>query len=284
MTGEHARTRNDATLGTLEPFLVATPEHAEMFDLNPFGFAIAEANRIDPTRTAWAGFLDRLGTLDALTFGPEGMPMPRWLFHDASAIPGAIVGFAARAEGLAPPLLERLRLGADASGLVPLSMFIAIPVVPPTVWYGHNLASLNRQLPELSLGGLASITKAVGLRCVRCDTQIGATQWASNALHVHAKLGVLELLTAWTPAHADPATLTYRVAISDTGLRVALGDPVAVSPPRPDATMHVGTHDTDAMRALQARIEAGERLAIVGPPRTGDDGRVRVPVSPLPAA
>ena len=34
-----------------------------------------------------------LEQLDALTFGPEGMPMPLWVFYNASELPGGIVGF-----------------------------------------------------------------------------------------------------------------------------------------------------------------------------------------------
>ena len=183
-----AHTNNDEGLDRLEAFLVSDPANAEWFDFEPFGFAIERENRIDPTRLDAEAFLDRLCSLDALTFGPEGMPMPRWLFYEASALPGGIFGFAIRAERLEGPVRERLRVPARAGGLVPLSMYIAIPADPPGVWYGHNLASLNRVAPELGLSGLATITKAVGLRCFRCAEQLGATQWASRALHVH-KIG-----------------------------------------------------------------------------------------------
>jgi hypothetical protein len=281
MTLDALRTPNDDALRRLEPYLVAAPWHADRFERSPFGLRIPEENLFDPTRAGWSGFLDRLCTLDALTFGPEGMPMPRWLFYDASAIPGGIFGFSIRAERLTREQRLRLSLDGHATGPVPLSMYIAIPVRPPHTWYGHNLASLNRVFPELSLRGLATITKSVALRCFRCREQIGATQWDSEALRVHTKLGPLELLTAWTPAHADPATLTYRVRIDETGLRAAAGDLSAVRPerPRPDLTIAAG--DEPALRALQARIEAGERFAICGPPSDDDAGVRLVPVTRL---
>ena len=268
------QTRYDETLAGLEPYLVRAPWNSDAFDPCPFGLDIPAPNIIDPTGPVWPGFLDRLCTLDALTFGPEGMPMPRWMFYEVSALPGGIFGFAVRAEALPPGQRSRLGLDDGAKGLVPVSMYIAIPARPPETWYGHNLASLKGILPERPLRGLGSLTKAFGLGCFRCSRQIGATQWDSAALHVHTRFGVLELLTAWTPAHAFPATLTYRLDVTPACVRAALGDPDAVRVERPEPTIRIRAGDEPAMRALQERIEAGERFVVTGPP--GDDG---VPVA-----
>lgn len=268
------QTRYDETLAGLEPYLVRAPWNGGAFDMCPFGLEIPGSNIIDPTGRGWAGFLDRLCTLDTLTFGPEGMPMPRWMFFEVSALPGGIFGFAVRAETLAAD--QRVRLGLDdaACGLVPVSMYIAIPARPPGTWYGHNLASLKRVLRERPLRGLGSLTKAFGLGCFRCSRQIGATQWDSGALHVHSRFGLLELLTAWTPAHAFAGTLTYRLEVSERVVRAALGDPTASRVERPEPSMWIRAGDEAGMRALQGRIEAGERFAVTGPP--GEDG---VPVA-----
>lgn len=276
------RTRNDNAMERLEPYLVASPDHLELFDVTPMGFEIPSPNIIDPTRRDAETMFDRLGVLDSVTFGPEGMPMPRWLFYEAAALPGAIFGFAARGEALTPGLRDRLRLAADAEGLVPVSMYIAIPADPPRVWCGHNLASLNRVVPEMNLGGLASITKAVGLMCFRCELQIGATQWDSKALYVHTKFGTLELHTAWTPAHAFPATLTYRLRVTEAGVRNAMGDPDAPVVDRPEPDFEIAADDSGAMQRLQKRIEAGERFVIAGPPRLGTDEILHVPVAAVP--
>ncbi len=274
------RTASTADMNAeLEPFLVTSGEPADRFDLAPFGVPIPPENRFDATRVDTGPFIDRLETLDSLTFGPEGMPMPRWMFYELAALPGAIFGFGLRAGVLPDPLRHRLGLGdgVDGSGLVPVSMYIAIPIEPPT-WCGHNLASLKRVLPELGLRHLASRTKAFALRCLRCERQIGATQWDSDALFVHTKFGPLELLSAWTPAHAFPATLTYSVRLTETGLRHALGDP---APPRnPKAGFEIDVRDHDAMRRLQEKIEAGERFAIAGKPRTGGESRY-IPVATI---
>ncbi len=269
-------TRNDAMLSRLEPFVVALPSHAARLELQPFGLDIPADHVIDPTRMASEGFLHRLQTLDQLTFGPEGMPMPRWVFYDCAELPGAIFGFAMPARALPADVCRQLG-AVDLDALVPLSMYIAIPMKPPAVWFGHNLASLNPVFPDLDLTGLASITKAVGLAVFRCATQFGATQWDSEALHIHTRFGPLDLITAWTPAHSEAATLTYRFDITEERLRHALGDPAAkLAYPEPD--LEVDQADEALMQRLQAEIEQGARYVVAGRPRRVS-GHQRVPLA-----
>ncbi|MDF1563882.1 MAG: hypothetical protein P1V51_12610 [Deltaproteobacteria bacterium] len=272
-------TRNPGLVERLEPFLVCYRGHRGHFDLSPLGVTIPEANLVDPMRMESERFLLLLQTLDKLTFGPEGMPMPRWVFYDAAEIPGAIFGFGARPSALPERVREQLGVRDDETGLVPFSMYIAIPVSPPEVWFGHNLASLNPTFPDLGLKGLASITKALGLQVFRCRTQIGATQWDSDALHIHTRFGPLELVTAYTPAHSEAETLTYRFDITEQKIRCALGDPEA-SLDVPEPTLEITAGDVAAMQALQQRIEDGERFCLTGPPRRSG-GERRVPVASL---
>jgi hypothetical protein len=264
-------------LESLEPFLVAAPWHRDLLDHEPLGIAIPPRNVIDPTRVESADFLRRLGVLDKLTFGPEGMPMAAWIFYHAAEVPGAIMGFAHRVETLPEALARRLELGPGDRGLVPLSMYIAIPARAPGTWIGHNLASLNRLLPELGLHGLARTTKAVALKAFRCRRQIGAVQWDSPALHVHTRFGALDLLSAWTPAHSEPATLVYSWDVSDGALRSAMG--AGAPRPRPAHDLEITVGDEGAMRTLQARIESGERFVLPGPPGRAGSGAVTVPVA-----
>ena len=272
------RTRNDSILERTEPFLVAARCNVEHLDRKPFGLSIPNGNVIDPTRLASARFLDRLTRLDTLTFGPEGMAMPRWIFYSGAEVPGAIFGFAIRAEQLPSDMRERLAPEGGPGELVPLSMYIAVPAQPPHRWFGHNLASLSPQCPVLALHGLATITKAIALKTFRCREQLGATQWASPALNIHARFGTLELVTAWTPAHSTAATLTYRVGITDETLRAAAGDP-AIDLPRRAADFEVESRDEAAQRDLQRRIEAGARFAITDRPRRDSAGAVFVPIA-----
>lgn len=271
------RTRNDAILRDMTPFLVAMPNHWSWLDRSPFGLTIPDENIIDPTKMASERFLLLLQTLDRLTFGPEGMPMPRWVFYDCAEVPGAIFGFAQKAEKLPDAVREAIGLEPGETGLVPFSMYVAIPIHPPDTWFGHNLASLNPTFPSMNLKGLASITKALALRVFRCQVQIGATQWDSDALHIHTRFGPLDLLTAWTPAHSEAETLTYRLQVTEDNLRYACGDPDATLE-YPEADFEVTADDRAAMQDLQARIEAGEKYVVVGPPRRHQQGR-RIPVA-----
>ena len=291
MSGLSITTRNDALFDVMQPYVVAPSWNLPAFDLSPFGLTIPESNIIDPLRTASADFLVQLQTLDRLTFGPEGMPMPRWVFYDCAELPGGIFGFARPAHTLPPAVRDALSLPRNCppTALVPFSMYIAIPVRRPTPateragtggggsWFGHNLASLNPVFPTLKMKGLASVTKALALKTFRASEQVGATQWDSAALHIHTRFGPLDLVTAWTPAHSEAETLTYRFDVTDEKLRAAMGDP-GVTLPAPAPDLEIAADDHPAMQDLQADIERGGSHAVVGPPRR-HEGVWRVPIA-----
>lgn len=260
-------------LNRLEPFVVAPWWRFDALNLKPLGIEIRPEARFNILGTRAARFLARLVRLDRLTFGPEGMPMPEWLFVDGSALPGVITGLGIRADEIPLPARKRLGIDASPSELIPLAMYIAVPTRPPSVWYGHNLASLNRQLPDLRLSGLATLTKALGLCVMRCRTQLGATQWTSAALHVHTRFGPLELLTAWTPAHANPATLTYRLRLTPEIINAVAHGQATVTDDYERTWLHPS--DEEAMQHLELMIEQKQQFAIVGPP----DAAGRVPVA-----
>lgn len=277
--------RNPGLLEQLVPFVVATPDNLPALDLAPFG--VTPAVHIDPLRVGSQRFLDLLHRLDGLTFGPEGMPMPRWVFYDCSELPGAIYGFARPARTLWPAARSLFRVADDEDGLVPLSMYIAIPMAHRGVWFGHNLASSapalrTAGLTEVDLTGLGSLTKGLALQAFGVEHFWGATQWDSDALYIHSKFGALRLATAWTPAHSEPATLTYGFDVDTDRLRASMGDP-SVTLPRPATEFWVRAGDHEAMIALQDRIEAGERFVVTGAPRRVD-GVQEVPIAHDPSA
>jgi hypothetical protein len=270
-------TRNDRIARELVPFLVATPFNLPFLNRNPLGFAIPDAALVDPLRVDSEQFLVLLQRLDAATFGPEGMPMPRWVFYDCSELPGAIFGFARPAAQLSDRARALFEVPDGYAGLVPYSMYIAIPMHPKGYWFGHNLASIAPILAEEGLHGLGSVTKAAGLAAFRTRVLYGATQWDSTALFIHTRFGVLDLVTAYTPAHSEAETLTYAVEITDLGLRAAAGDPAAViERPAPDFTIH--HREVARMIELQDAIERGERFVVPGPPIREPDGTFSVPV------
>ncbi|MEZ4225874.1 MAG: hypothetical protein R3B13_33310 [Polyangiaceae bacterium] len=270
--------RNPNLLQRLHPFVVATRENRTQLDLSPFGMEVRAENVFDPLHTSSAAFLELLRRLDALTFGPEGMPMPRWVFVDGAELPGGIAGFGCTVETATDTARKLLEPGPEYSGLLPLSMFIAIPTHEHGTWLGHNLASMAPQLLGDGLAGLGGLTKAVGLKVYRANRQIGVTQWASRALHIHTRMGPLELLTAWTPAHSEAWSLTYRVELDLDALYHLARDPRGkVMRPVPDH--YVDSEDHDAMQSLQNRLESGERWCIPNAPEVIGPGHQRVPVA-----
>jgi hypothetical protein len=272
------RPRNERLLEDLELFVVATRQSLRRFDLHPFGLAVADDAWFNPLHRASTPFLDLLARLDAVTFGPEGMTMPRWVFYDCAEIPGGIVGFGARAPRASSAARGLLGVAEGYAGLVPFAMYIAIPTLEPGVWMGHNLATIAGRIDAGAWTGLGGLTKAVALKVFRASAQIGVTQWDSAALHVHTRMGPLELLTAWTPAHSEAASMTYRAALDDAALLHLARDPAGyVARPPPDRW--VDSADHEEFQALQGRIEAGERFCVVGPPTLIAEGRQRVPIA-----
>ena len=272
------RTKNDSLLRELVPYLVATPYNLPYLDRAPFGLAVPDANVINPLAMASEQFLLLLQQLDSLTFGPEGMPMPRWVFYDCSELPGALFGFARPASQLSTWVREAYQVPSGYDGLVPYSMYIAIPMFPPGAWFGHNLCSIAGILPEEELTGLGSITKAVALRAFRTRDLYGATQWDSKALFIHTKFGPLQMMTAYTPAHSEAETTTYHFPVTEECLRAAAGDPDVVIE-RPEADFYVTHSEVEVMVELQDAIERGERFVIPGPPVADPGGGpFRVPV------
>jgi hypothetical protein len=276
------RTHNDALFEQLDTFLVAPGEQLEAAELAPFGLPVRW--HVDPMHMRHAGFFALLQRLDALTFGTVGMPMEKWVFYDCSELPGFIYGFALEASRLQPEERALFAVPDGYVGPVPLSMYIAIPMREPGAWFGHNLASLNRQLPARGLAQLGTITKAMALKAMKAERNVGVTQWTSPALHVHTRFGPLTLETAWTPVHSFPASLTYAFDIDEQVLRAALGDPEARLA-RPAPTRWVDVADHGALQALQAELEDGLAIAIAAAPRDepsadGGAGRRRVPLAP----
>ena len=245
-----------------EPYVVATRALQAQLNLEPLGLAIRPEHRFDPMRVSSAAFLDRVQTLDALTYGPVGMAMPRWALYDCAEMAGALVGLGTRAAHLPARLRSTFAVPDDYDGLVALSMYIAVPLLGDRRWLSHSICSINEVAPSAAPPGMTVLTMALGLVTVGARDFVGATQWSSPKLVAYSKFAPLTLLTAWSPAHDDPQTLAFQFEVSEDRIHRAL-DPDRSAPP-PPRLLDVG--DDAALRAAQVRIEAGERMAVVGPP------------------
>ena len=280
-------------LQACEPFLIA--HHGVQADLNfaPAGLPIPADNVFHPQHMRNGTFLRLLAQLDTLTFGPFGMNMPSWVFYDCAVMPGAVFGLAVRAHRLPPWARECLHVPADYEGLVPMSQFIAIPVLSgfasgaqtPSTWLMYTLESMNEISPGIAPHGLLDFTLWLGLQVFPIQELQGTVQWRSPKLATFANLGPLELLTALTPAHSLRRTLTFRLHIRDVHLASVLTSP-RNHPDAPPPNALIDPDDEMALRQLQLEIESGRRVWVVDHPRaTGC--HVRVPVyrelvDPLP--
>ena len=255
----------------------------------PAGMELPEALHFNPHRADCGPFLDILQRLDECCFGLRDMAMPRWTFYDCAEVPGGIFGFARPAVELPGWARQALRVDDGYVGPVPLSMYMAIPMLEPGAWLGHSLGSLDEVAPGAAPAGLALLTMAAGLYQFGVRTVYGVTQWRSSQLAVCARFAPLELVTAWTPAHTDPRTLTFRFPATAERTERALAADSRVSRESADGPIRgpirapirwIDCDEDEALRALQADIESGRRFHIVGAPLV-DGSSTSVPVCEL---
>lgn len=165
----------------------------------------------DPLSMKEENFARTILEIEGRAFQQSGMPMPGWVFFDCGLIPGIVSGFCYKTDKL--PETIKTVLGSNFLNTVwtPLSLFIAIPCGNQKEWVAHNLSSINALLPkEERFYGLGFLSKAFGLWYANIDQLCGMTQWQSPALKLHVNYGDFSLLTAYTPVHSHPQTLTYR--------------------------------------------------------------------------
>ncbi len=247
---------------TCEPYLIARPPVWDALARAPLGVEIPSDNVFDPQAVASGPFLNLVKHLDELTFGPLDLAMPSWVFYDCAVVPGAIFGFATRGRTVPPWIRRSLSVPDDYDGLVPMSLFIAIPTASRACTLVYSLASINQVAPGAAPEGLLRVTLAAGTASLQTRVVLGTTRWRSPRLALYAGLGPLELVTAWASAHVNPATLTFRAVTDDRARRRLLrGD--LIGPEGIDS--YLDADDFDAMAALQRKIERGMHAAVVGP-------------------
>jgi hypothetical protein len=245
------------------PYVVAVASLQRRLAASPLGLEIPGQGRIDPTRRDAAPFLRLLERLDALTYGPLNLAMPRWAFYDCAELPGIIFGLGRRRSDVPAGLAGALGVPDDYSGVVPVSMCMAVPTLEEHHWLTYALCDLSEALPTAAASGLRLLSLALALDLLAARRVTGTTQWASPKLRVHARFAPLWLRAAWVPAHTEPATCTFRYDVDPERIAHALRtEPFAAS--EPAARLDVA--DAAALRALQEDLEGGRRVAIAGPP------------------
>ena len=233
------------------PYIVASPLGAAG-DLE----TAVSLERIDPHRLASEPFLDLVERIaEAIHPGI----FPRWAIYDCVEVPGGVIGLAVDARDASPTVRDALQIPTDYDGLVPVSVVNAVPMLGAHTWHVYGLGALE---------GDAAETLDLAIAVLDIQTIVGTTAWSSTDLGVHARLGPLELLTAWTPAHGNPATLTYRISCDGAAL------------PKVSPSTSIACNDCDALRDLQHSLESGSRFRIVGLPLGAGD-ELRVPLEAM---
>lgn len=249
-------------LDDCEPYLVARDAVRARLSTHPLDIDIPRENIVDPQRAGHEVFLGLLKHVNELTYAPLGLPMPDWVFYDCAVMPGAVFGFARRAVEIEPWFKRALNVPPDYTGLVPVSIFICIPTVRRDAALVYTLCSVNQVAVGAAPEGLWRLTLALGIQAFHLHHMMVVSQWRSPQLGLYAGLGPLELITAWTPAHDNPATCTFKVATPPVAIeRLLRGD--LTGPEGIDA--YVDADDFDSLRKVQAAIESGRRIAIAGP-------------------
>ncbi|MHC4949124.1 MAG: hypothetical protein ACYTG1_12855 [Planctomycetota bacterium] len=252
-------------LDTCETYLLASPHGAAAGAGRAAPAGLAAPRRLDPCRVETGSFVSLVNRLQSLALGPRGLEIPRWALYDCGEVPGGVFGLAAPAERVPAAARAMLGVEADDTGLVPLSMVAAIPMLEPGAWHTYALCAVEGGVAGASRADLRRLTLAAALATLGTRTAHAVLTRPAEDLPVHATLAPLEVLTAWTPAHTHAASLTCRFAFPPPAGDAA-GDP-------PDRTLDAA--DPDALRALQAEIETGRRFEITGPP---DGGGAVVPL------
>lgn len=245
-----------AILDQCEPFLITYPANRSALNLAPYGITISEERLYTATSLRSRDVVDGLHALDAATFGDKDMRMPRWVLFDCGEFPGIVFGFGRRARELSSDLRTKYGVDDDET-FVPLSMWVAIRCAEEGAWFGHNLSSVNVMASaDDTLKGLATLTKAVGVKVTRATKQYGATQWSSPSIGLHLKLGEMHLLSAYTPAHTHPETLAYRVDVDHAATLARLSEGAR---PRPRTGERIVAADDRAeLERLQRELERGD--------------------------
>ena len=251
-----------AIVESCESFLISYPANWASLDLSPFGLEIPVERRYTATSLQSRDVVNGLHYLDATTFGDQDMLMPRWVLFDCGEFPGIVYGFGRRAKDLPERIRRHYHVLDRDDAFVPLTMWVAIRCAEEGAWFGHNLSSANLLLEGAdALPGLATLTKAMGMRLTRATKQYGATQWDSDSVALHLRYGEMNLLSAFTPAHTHEETLSYLIEVDERRLWGCLQAGWKRPEIATDRTLDAG--DRPAILALHEAIERGEKWQMV---------------------
>jgi len=254
--------RYSKILSECEPYVITHKNNLSELDLAPFGYQIKEEHLYDPTRLNSRHLINSLHHLDAACFGSQEMVTPRWVMFDCGGFPGIVFGFGRKAVKLDDRVRHAYKLMDDKDDdiFVPFSMWVAIRCAEEGAWFGHHFSSANF-IAEKPMPGVGTITKVFGMKLAKISKQYGATQWDNKSLGIHLALGPMNLLSAFTPAHTHPETLTYRIDIEEE--RIVAPLQAGWKPVQEGGGFYIDCIDHEGIRKLHDDIEKGSRYRII---------------------
>lgn len=268
--------RYNEILNFVEPYLLGNPKVFDNYSLNVFGKEFNSDSLMSCLSTKNYEFFKLVHKLDSLTFGHQGMGMDKWVFFDCSAMPAGIFGFAIPRKLVPDKLLRIFEVPDDYQGLVPITMYMAIPTSDRGRWFGHNLSSLSKFLDQ-DVRGIGLLTKAFACQVFQIEWCYGATQWGSPALEIHTQLSDMKLKASYLPAHTHQNSLCYVSDYSLENLERALNGERRVSE---DYDFLIESADLVAQKDLQEKIEAGSEFSICARPIHQDE-KIFYPIKKL---
>jgi hypothetical protein len=201
---------------------------------------------IDPMRVECGPFIAQLNRLQRAAFESDGMAVPQWALYDCAEVTGLVAGLLDERSGEA------------------VSMVAATPMLEPDAWHVFALGARDGSF----LGRTLQLIPAL----LRPSALTGVVAWRGGAWPAWGALGRPEILTAWTPAHTNPASATVRIggaSVRASGAADAGGG---------DEIILLDPADHAAMQRIQSGLDGGARVFLDGAP--GDDGRMRLRMVP----
>ena len=250
----------------LVPFLIVTDRNRAVLDTSSLPQKHAPLFVVNPQRVEHAEFVSLVQKLDDLSFSPMGLEMPGWVFYDCGVMPGIVFGYGAKAEKIRPWIRRVLGVSPDYKGLVPLTLFIAISMLPRGAWLVNTLTGLDDVAPGATVEGIVKRTLAGGLFLLPVDDLYGTVQWRSRSLPRYTALGALDVLTAWTPAHDILSTLTFKVRLGPNAAAMLWHGTEGVNPEAPAPNRVVDVDSRDDLQEVQGWVEEGASVQLVAPP------------------
>ncbi len=235
---------------TLELAALGSRENRGALDLAPFGRPVRYlAAEEHPT------LVERYRSANQYAL-PGELALPGWSalrISISSPARRSACCFARRAP-FALRFRKRLALRLDDEAIA--AAYLAAPTVTPGLFIGVSLISL---VPDIVAGAWV---KALTLRMLRAKRMRGVAQWANPAVRVHTRMGPLRVVGAVPGTHAFRSrSFVYECLLDDDGRwHAAMARKLSVTP-----SHRVLATDTDTLRTILDRAEAGERITIVPP-------------------